>query len=84
LAATNERLEKLREITAEVLELEPDELTDEADFVEEYDADSLRAVELASRIEKVFKIEIPQDKLPEMTNLKSVYALVGTCAKWTD
>ncbi|MFI6042484.1 acyl carrier protein [Nocardia sp. NPDC051321] len=84
MAVTNERLEKLREITAEVLEIEPYELTDDGDFVEEYDADSLRAIEILARIEKVFKVEIPQSELPEMTNLKSVYAVVANYAQWTD
>ena len=66
------QLEELREMVAEVLEIEPDELTDTGDFVEEYEADSLRAIEILARIEKSFKVEIPQTELPGLRNLSSV------------
>jgi len=55
-----------------------------ADFVDEYEADSLRAIEILARIEKKFKIEIPQTLLPEMRNLKAVHEIVASCAGWTD
>ncbi len=44
MSGENERYEQLREIIAEVLEIETDELTDTGDFAEEYQADSLRAI----------------------------------------
>ncbi|OLT19104.1 polyketide-8 synthase acyl carrier protein [Actinomadura sp. CNU-125] len=69
-----EQLEQLREMIAEVLEVEPEELTDDGDFVEDYEADSLRAIEILARIDKVHKVEIPQSELPELRNLKSVHA----------
>jgi len=76
-------LEELREIVAEVLELEPEEVADTADFNEEYEADSLRAIEVLARIEKRYKIEIPQSELAEMVNLKAVYAVVTRHGVWT-
>jgi acyl carrier protein len=78
------RLEQLREIVAEVLELEPEELSDTGDFVEEYEADSLRAIEILARIEKQYKIDIPQTELAEMRNLKAVYEVVARYAHWVD
>lgn len=57
---------------AEVLEIDIDELTDTGDFVEEYEADSLRAIEILARIEKQFRIEIPQEELAQMRNLRAV------------
>jgi acyl carrier protein len=77
-----ERLEELREIVAEVLELEPEELTDSGDFVDEYGADSLRAIEILARIEKKYKVEIPQSELPKMRNLTLVHELVAQYAGW--
>ena len=65
-------LERLRELVAEVLEIEPEELTDTGDFAQEYDADSLRAIEVLARIDKVFHVEIPQSELPELRNLLAV------------
>jgi acyl carrier protein len=70
-------LETLREIVAEVLEMEPSEVDDTGDFVEEYDADSLRAIEMLARIEKRFGIEIPQSALAEMQNLEAVRDVVA-------
>lgn len=69
-----QQLEDLREMVAEVLELEPEELTDTGDFVTEYEADSLRAIEILARIDKQFKVEIPQTELPGLRNLKAVHA----------
>jgi acyl carrier protein len=65
-----------------VLELEPDELTDEGDFVEDYGADSLRAIEILARIEKRYKVEIPQEELPKMKDLQAVYDVVAPRAGW--
>jgi acyl carrier protein len=75
-------LEELREIVAEVLELEPEEIEDGADFVAEYEADSLRAIEILARIEKRYHVEIPQSELDRMRNLKAVYEVVAEYAGW--
>jgi acyl carrier protein len=74
---STERLETLRDIVSTVLELEPGELSDTGDFAEDYDADSLRAIELLARIEKHFKIDLPQTELPNMANLKAVDEIVA-------
>jgi acyl carrier protein len=79
---TPDRLDGLREIVADALEIEPEEVTDEGDFVEDYEADSLRALEVLARIEKVYKVEIPQPELEKMRNLKAVYEIVASYAGW--
>jgi acyl carrier protein len=68
------QLEDLRAMIAEVLEVETEELSDTGDFMEDYDADSLRAIEILARIDKMYKVEIPQAELPELRNLKAVHA----------
>lgn len=83
MADGDKYLEELRELVAEVLEIEPEELTDTGDFQEEYEADSLRAIEMLARIEKRYKIEIPQKELANMQNLKSVHAVTATYAGWS-
>ena len=70
-------LDELRDIVAEVLELEPEELENDADFVDVYEADSLRAIEILARIEKKYRVEIPQTELPEMRNLNAVHEVVA-------
>ncbi|MBX7266869.1 acyl carrier protein [Micromonospora sp. Llam7] len=76
MTQTDPRMAELREIVAEVLELEPEEITETGDFAEDYEADSLRAIEILARIDKKFKIEIPQSELPMLNNLKAVYDAV--------
>lgn len=79
-----ERLEELRRIAADVLEREPDEVADTADFRREYDADSMRAIEILSRIEKKYRIQIAQSELPRMENLLAVYRIVAHYAGWKE
>jgi acyl carrier protein len=76
----DQELEHLREMVAEVLEVEPEELTDDGDFIEDYGADSLRAIEILARIDKRYRVEIPQTELPELRNLKAVRVALGRYA----
>ncbi|GGO79946.1 acyl carrier protein [Wenjunlia tyrosinilytica] len=77
-----EQLDEIREIVAEVLELEPEEITETSHFVEEHEADSLRAIEILARLEKKYKVEIPQSELPKMVNLTEVYNILAQHAGW--
>lgn len=80
---TTTHYKELRELVAEVLELEPEELTGDGSFVEEYEADSLRAIEMLARIEKKYRIEIPQSELEKMENLNAVFAVTAGYAGWS-
>jgi acyl carrier protein len=77
-----ERLEELRELVAEVLEMDAGEIKDGADFRDSYDADSIRGIEILSRVEKRYSIEIPQSELPHMQNLNAVYEIAAKYAGW--
>ncbi|TYC20239.1 acyl carrier protein [Micromonospora sp. MP36] len=78
------RMNELREVVAEVLEVEPEEITETSHFVDDHEADSLRAIEILARLEKMYKIEIPQTELPRMENLRAVYDVVKQYAGWQD
>ena len=77
------RLEELRQLVADVLERDASEISDTGDFQREYDADSMRAIEILSRLDKKYRIEIAQSQLPEMRNLLAVYAIVTRVAGWS-
>lgn len=79
---TADHLDELRGMIADVLEIEASQLSDTDDFATDYEADSLSAIEILARIEKEYKIEIPQQDLAEMRNLKAVHAVVGRYAGW--
>lgn len=80
----DEQFEQLRDIVTEVLELEPGEVTDTSDFAEEHDADSLLAIEILARIERDMGVNIPQDELPNMTNLSAVHEIVARYSEGKD
>ncbi len=72
----DEKFEQIRLIAADVLEVEPEEIVDDVDFATQCDVDSMRAIEILSRIEKKFQIEIPQRELPNMQSVKATYDVV--------
>ncbi len=53
--------EKLQNIIAEVLNVEPDEITENTAFVDDLGADSLDIFQIVMGIEEVFDIEIPAE-----------------------
>ncbi|MCW2882645.1 MAG: hypothetical protein JWQ95_6745 [Sphaerisporangium sp.] len=80
----SERLQQIRDILIDVLEVEPEELTGISDFVNDHGADSLLAIDIISSIERDMGVRIPNEALPEMTNLNSVLDLVTRYGKETD
>jgi acyl carrier protein len=73
----SERIQQLRDIITEVLDLEPGELTETSDFVNDHAADSLLAIDMIASIERETGVHIPNEALPEMTNLNAVVELVN-------
>lgn len=53
--------EKLQSIIAEVLNIDPEEVTSEKTFVDDLGADSLDVFQIIMGIEEEFDIEIPND-----------------------
>ena len=53
--------EKLQQIIAEVLHVEPDEITMDTTFVDDLGADSLDVFQIIMGIEEEFDIEIPNE-----------------------
>ncbi|TXS46421.1 acyl carrier protein [Streptomyces sp. uw30] len=75
-----ERENQIKELVADILELEPDEMTRTSRFKEDHEADSLLAIEILASLEKTFKITIAQQELARMVNLESVYEVVAEAA----
>ena len=61
--------EKLKKVIAEVLNVDPDEITMETTFQDDLGADSLDVFQIIMGIEEEFDIEIPDDQIE---NLKTV------------
>ena len=68
---------ELKEMMAEIMETEPGEIKDDAQFVQDLGMDSMMALEILAAIEKKYKLKIPEENLAKITNLKQVIELVG-------
>ena len=69
-----ENLEKdITAIVAEVTELDANEIWEkrDADFFKDLEIDSLLALEILALIEKKFKVQIPEEKLVDITSLNA-------------
>lgn len=76
------RLETIKGIVCDILEIEEDEVTEASLFKQDHNADSLRAIEILAALEKEFGIVINQSELPRMVNLVGVYEVVAESASW--
>ena len=65
-------LEKMKEIIADQLGVSEDEITLEASFKEDLDADSLDLFELVMALEEEYDVEIPSDDLAELNTVGDV------------
>ena len=66
----------IKEVAAEVLSVDPDQVTETARFKEDLDADSLDLVELVMGLEERFDIEVPEDDLDGVTTVGQAVDLV--------
>ena len=65
-------LEKMKEIIADQLGVSEDEVTLEASFKEDLDADSLDLFELVMALEEEYDVEIPSGDLAELNTVGDV------------
>ena len=69
--------DKVKEIIVKQLGVNPDEVTEDASFIDDLGADSLDTVELVMELEKEFNMEIPDD---DANNIRSL----GDAIKYID
>ena len=65
-----EILSKIQEITADRLGVDEDDVTPEASFREDLEADSLDLVELIMELEEQFGMEIPDEEVEKITTVE--------------
>jgi acyl carrier protein len=64
--------DEVKEVVVEQLNVSPDEVKLESDFVEDLGADSLDVVELVMALEEKFEIEIPDSAAEQIKTVKDV------------
>jgi acyl carrier protein len=61
---------RVKEIVAEQLGVNMEQVTSEASFVDDLGADSLDTVELVMALEEAFEIEIPDEEAEKITTIQ--------------
>ena len=68
--------ERIREMLAEQLEIEPEKITMESDILEDFEADSLDVVDMVMSLEDEFGIEIPDEQVENLRTVGDVVRYV--------
>lgn len=69
-------LEKLKKVIAEVLSVDPEEITLETTFMDDLGADSLDVFQIIMGLEEEFDIEIPPEKAEKITTVGEAVELI--------
>ncbi|MDE7282197.1 MAG: acyl carrier protein [Lachnospiraceae bacterium] len=68
--------EKLKQIIADILNVDPKEITMETTFMEDLGADSLDIYQIVMGIEEEFDLEIPEEKIENITMVGEAVNLI--------
>lgn len=68
-----ELLERIKEIVADKLGVDIDEVTEDADLIDDLDADSLDLVDLAMAIEDEFGVTIADEELEKIRTVRDIF-----------
>ena len=68
--------EKLKKVIAEVLNVDPEEITMETTFTDDLGADSLDVFQIIMGIEEEFDIEIPAEKAEKISTVEEAVEMI--------
>lgn len=71
-------LEKLKEIIADQLNIDMDQITADSNFKDDLGADSLDLFELIMSLEEEYEVEIPSDDLEKIATIGDVMEYLKT------
>lgn len=67
---------ELRSLVAEILEMDEEKISPDANFTQELGMDSMMALEILASAEKKYKIKIPEEHLTKITTLNNLADVV--------
>ena len=73
---SDENFERFRKCAVEVLSVEPDQVTNEATFADDLDADSLDLVELVMALEEEFDVSVEEEELDGIETVGAAFELI--------
>ena len=68
--------QKVKEIIVEQLNVTPDQVTNEAKFIDDLGADSLDTVELVMAFEEEFDIEVPDEEAEKLVCVNDITSYI--------
>ena len=68
--------EKIRDLLAEQLDVDPAKITMDSDIMSDFEADSLDIVDMVMTLEDEFDIEIPDEDVEKLRTVGSVVSYV--------
>ena len=72
--------EKVKEIVSDKLDVDPADIQEDKDFVEDLKADSLAIVEVVLALEEQFEIEIPDEDTEKIKTVRDAIEYIKTHA----
>tara|TARA_B110000014_G_C19979551_1_gene507209 strand:- start:40 stop:282 length:243 start_codon:yes stop_codon:yes gene_type:complete len=76
MTVSDDNFEKFRKCAVDVLAVESDQVTMEASFADDLDADSLDLVELVMALEEEFGVSVEEEELENITTIGAAYELI--------
>ncbi|MFZ1026177.1 MAG: acyl carrier protein [Limnoraphis robusta] len=77
----SDTFEKVKKIVVDQLEVEENEVTPEANFVNDLGADSLDTVELVMALEEEFGVDIPDDAAEKIETVQAAVDYIDSHVK---
>ncbi len=72
----SELFERIRDLLAEQLDIEPSAITMESDIMEDFDADSLDIVDMVMTLEDEFEVEVPDEAVETLRTVGDVVRFI--------
>ena len=73
---SDDNFERFQQCAVEVLDVKADQVTLEASFADDLDADSLALVELVMALEEEFGVNVEEEELEGITTIGAAYELI--------
>ncbi len=73
----SELAKRVKKVVGKVLDVNPDEVSDDANFIFDLGADSAQSLELVASFEEEFDIEMDEDKALEVQNVEDAINFIG-------
>jgi acyl carrier protein len=76
------RLAQVKKITCDMLELDENEVSDDAHFMDLHGVDSLQLIEVVAALEKKYSLVIDQADIDRLVDLRGVYDVLEGTPGW--